>query len=73
MRKIKINLIYTQSATLNGNLNDILEWFELTEEEWDSLPQERQVELLEEYLDGEVVSLMRKNCDFEDYSVEIIE
>lgn len=73
MKEIKINLIYTQSATLNGNLNDILEWFELTEEEWDNLPQERQVELLEEYLDGEVVSLVRKHCDYEDYSVEIIE
>lgn len=73
MRKIKINLIYTQSATVNRNLNDILEWFELTEEEWDNLPQERQVELLEEYLDGEVISLVRKNCDCEYYSVEIIE
>lgn len=73
MRKIKINLIYTQSATLNGDLNEVLEYFELTEQEWDNLPQERQVELLEEYLDGEVVSLVRKNCDFEDYSVEIIE
>lgn len=60
MRKIKINLIYTQSATLNGDLNEVLEYFELTEQEWDSLPQKRQVELLEEYLDGEVVSLVRK-------------
>lgn len=60
MRKIKINLIYTQSATLNEDLNEVLEYFELTEQEWDSLPQKRQVELLEEYLDGEVVSLVRK-------------
>ena len=73
MKKIKIELVIEKSYEGSCSLEDLLDWLDMTEEEWNALAQEEQEEKMLEYYEDEIYDIDRNRYDYMDYHIHIME
>lgn len=73
MKKIKFELRIEKCYEGSCSLEDLLDWFSMTEEEWNALTQEEQEEKMLEYYEDEIYDIDRKAYDDMDYCINIKE
>lgn len=73
MKKIKIELIIEKSSEGSCDLEELLEWLEMTEEKWNALTKEQQESLMYDYYEDIVCDIDRDGYDNMDYRINILE
>ena len=72
MKKIKFKLEIEKSFEGSYPLEEVLDWFEMTEEEWNALTQEQQENLMHDFCEDVVCDIDSEDYHSMSYNIKII-
>lgn len=73
MKEIKFELTIEKVYEGSCPLDELLDWLEMTEEEWNALSKEQQESFMHDYYEDIVCDIDYNGCDSMGYNIEIKE